>query len=201
MDRPLIGAEHKPARVADDVEPRGMKRTVIIIAATCSVGWSNAAPSDPTVLGAMQSFQDFCLTGDLSIEAVADVAKGRHYKLVVDRRIPGPKESTVVNKTWQISDITGDYALTVTQNDGLRPGRSFQCGVTLPKGTETNVEAALKDPSHFGVPDQNEVNVDGSRVVRWIRNFEWGTAAVSLTSQLPTLRGASMLNVLYRVEK
>jgi len=148
----------------------------------------------------MQSFQDFCLTGDLSIETIADTAKSRHYKLVVDRLLPGPNNSTLVNKTWQVLDSTGDFALTVTQDSGLNPVRSFQCGVTLPKGTETNVELALKDPSHFGVPERTDVNADGSRVVRWTQKFEWGTAAVSLSSHIPSLQGGSMINVLYRAQ-
>jgi hypothetical protein len=98
----------------------GMKHTVIIIAAACSVGSSYAAVSDPTVLGAMQAFQDFCLSSDLSVEAIADLAKDRHYKLIVDRRLPGPSGSIIVNNTWQATDITGNFALTVTQADGLR---------------------------------------------------------------------------------
>jgi hypothetical protein len=174
-----------------------MKSTFIVIAAACSIGWANAAPSDQTVLGAMQSFQNFCLSGDLSIKAIADLAKDRHYRLVVDRRLPGPSESTTVHKTWQVTDVTGDFALTVTQNEGLISGRRFQCGVTLPKGTETNVELALKDPSHFGTPDQINVDVDGSRMVRWVRHYEWGTAEVGLASQVPILQGGSMINVLY----
>ena len=107
-----------------------------IIAAACLVGWSNVASSDAIMLGAMQSFQDFCMSGDLSIDAIADTAKSRHYKLVVDRLLPGPNNSTLINKTWQVVDSTGDFALTVTQDDGLNPVRSLQCGVTLPKGTE-----------------------------------------------------------------
>jgi len=176
-----------------------MRHPIKIITAACAM-CSNATFADPTVLGAMQSFQDFCLTGDLSIETIADTAKSRHYKLVVDRLLPGPNNSTLVNKTWQVLDSTGDFALTVTQDSGLNPVRSFQCGVTLPKGTETNVELALKDPSHFGVPERTDVNADGSRVVRWTQKFEWGTAAVSLSSHIPSLQGGSMINVLYRAQ-
>lgn len=178
-----------------------LRHLVIIIATAYSLGWSNAAISNPTVLGAMQAFQDFCLSSDLSVEAITDRAKERHYKMIVDRRLPGPSGSIVVNNTWQVTDITGDFALTVTQADGLKSGRRFQCGVSLPKGTETNVELALTDPSHFGVPDQTSVNVDGSRVVQWLRHFEWGTATVSLTSNVPSLQGNSVINVLYQTEK
>jgi len=46
-----------------------MRQTIILIAAAYSLGGSHAAISNPTVLGAMQAFQDFCLSGDLSIEA------------------------------------------------------------------------------------------------------------------------------------
>jgi hypothetical protein len=178
-----------------------MKQAVISIAAACSVGSSYAAVSDPTVLGAMQAFQDFCLNSDLSVEVIADLAKDRHYKLVVDRRLPGPSGSVIVNNTWQATDITGNFALTVTQADGPKPGRRFQCGVSLPKGTETNVESALTDPSHFGVPDQVNVNLDDSRVVQWFRHFEWGSATVSLTSKVPSLQGGSIISVLYQTEK
>jgi hypothetical protein len=166
-----------------------MKYLVMIIAAAYFLGRSNAAISNPTVLGAMQAFQDFCLSSDLSVETIADRAKDRHYKLVVDRRLPGPSGSIIVNNTWQATDVTGDFALTVTQADGLQSGRRFQCGVSLPKGTATNVESALTDPSHFGVPD------------KWLRHFEWGTAAVSLTSNVPGLQGNSVVNVLYQTEK
>jgi hypothetical protein len=178
-----------------------MRYSTKIITAACATIWLSAALADGSVLGAMQSFQDFCLNSDLSVETIADRAKNRHYKLVVDRRLPGPSGSIIVNNTWHVTDITGDFALTVTQADGLKSGRRFQCGVSLPKGTETKVESALTDPSHFGVPDQTSVNADGSRVVQWLRHFEWGTAAVSLTSNVPSLQGNSVINVLYQTEK
>jgi hypothetical protein len=180
------------------MKPRHVRLTFIIAAAAFSICWVSAGVADQSVLGAMQSFQEFCLSGDLSIEAIANVAKERHYELVVDRRFPGPVASTIVHKTWQVADSTGDFVLTATQSEGSRSGRSFQCGVTLPRGTETHVESALQEPSHFGKPDEINVNADGSRVVRWRKHFEWGTAEVDLTHRLPSLKGNSMINVLYR---
>ncbi len=177
-----------------------MKRLITIIAAACSVVWGSAAVADQGVLGAMRSFQDFCLSGNLSIEAIASIAKGRHYKLIVDRRLPGPGESIIIHKTWQVADVTGDFALTATENEGGSSGRSFQCGVTLPRGTEKSVESALEDSSHFGAPDQIKTSSDGSRLVQWVRHFDWGTATVSLTSQLTQLQGGGMINVLYQAE-
>ena len=41
------------------------------------------------------------MSGDLSIDSIADKAKSRHYKLVVDCLLPGPNNSTLINKTWQ----------------------------------------------------------------------------------------------------
>jgi hypothetical protein len=172
----------------------------MIVAAMFPICAANAAFGDQTVLGAMQSFQEFCLSANLSIEAIANAAEARHYELVVNRRLPGPAESTIVNKTWKVIDSTGNFALTVTQEEGSSSGRTFQCGVTLPKGTENGVESALTDPSHFGVPDHVDVNVDGTKVVRWLKHFEWGTAEVGLASRLPTLQGASMINVVYRLK-
>jgi hypothetical protein len=183
-----------------DMELSRMKTTFIVIAVASPICWSNPPISDQPVLGAMKSFGDFCLSGDPSMEAIAGAAKERHYKLVVDRRLPGPSVSSIVQKTWQIADVTGDFALTVTQNEGLSSDRSVQCGVTLPKGTEKNVESALKDPSRFGTPDQINVNTDGSRTVRWVRHFEWGTAEVGLVNQVPSLQGGSMISVLYRAK-
>ena len=177
-----------------------MKHQIAILAAACVTVWGSSAFAAQGVLGAMQSFQDFCLSGNLSIEAMANVAKDRHYKLMVDRRLPGPGKSILLNKTWQVTDVTGDFALTATENEGGSAGRSFQCGVTLPSGAEKSVESALEDASHFGAPDQIKKNPDGSRLVRWVRHFDWGTATVSLTSQLSQLQGGSMVNVLYQAE-
>ena len=175
-----------------------MRHAITLIAAAFSIVWGNAAFADPSVLGAMQSFQDFCLSGNLSMEVMTSVANDRHYKLMVDRRLPGPNQSIIVNKTWQVADITGDFALTATESEEGGSGRSFQCGVTLPSGTEKSVESALEDSSHFGAPDQVKSSLDGSRLVRWVRHFEWGTATVSLASQLAELQGGSMINVLYQ---
>jgi hypothetical protein len=119
-----------------------------IVAAARSTVWGKAAFADQSVLGAMQSFQDFCLSGNLSIEAMTSVAKDRRYKLVVDRRLPGPKQSIIVNKTWQVADIIGEFALTATESEEGSSGRGFQCGVTLPSGTEKSIESALEDSSH-----------------------------------------------------
>lgn len=177
-----------------------MKQRIAIMVAACSVVWGNAAFADQSVLGAMQSFQDFCLSGDLSMDALSNAAKERHYKLIVDRRLPGPSQSTIVNKTWQVTDTTGDFALTASENEGGSSGRSFQCGVTLPSGTEKSVESALQDSSHFGTPDQVKTELDGSKLVRWVRRFDWGTATVSLASQVAQLKGGSMLNVVYQAQ-
>jgi len=176
-----------------------MKVTAMTVAMAFSMGWANSAFATQTNIGPMQSFQDFCLSSNLSIEAVVDLAKLRHYKLVVDRQLPGPGKSTILNKTWSVEDITGTFALTVTQSEGSSPGRSFQCGVTLPKGSEVNVESFLESTSHLGVPDQKKNNADGSRTVKWVRRFEWGTATVTLVDKLAHLQGGGMINVLYRV--
>jgi hypothetical protein len=177
-----------------------MSQPIKVIAAWFAICWSNEALSNPPVLGAMQTFHEFCMTNYASIEDISNAANSRHYHLVVDRLLPGPNNSTLVNKTWQIADSTGDFVLTVTQTDGLNPVRSLQCGVTLPEDTENNVELALKNPSNFGIPDGSDVGVDGSRIVRWTRKFDWGTVAVSLSSHMPSLHGGSMLNVLYQTQ-
>lgn len=177
-----------------------MRQPIKIIAAWFAVLWSSGALSDPNVLGAMQTFKEFCMTNYSSIDEIANAADSRHYHLVVNRRLSGPNNSTLVNKTWEIVDSTGDFALTASQSYGMNSVRSLQCGVTLPKDTETNVELALKNPSNFGVPDGADVGVDGSRIVRWRRKFDWGTAAVSLSTHMPSLHGGSMLNVVYQTQ-
>jgi hypothetical protein len=174
------------------------QQPIKIIAAWFAIFWANETLSDPTVLGAMQAFHEFCMTNYHSIEEIAGVANSRHYHLVVDRLLPGPNNSTLINKTWQVVDSTGDFALTVTQSYGSSPVRSLQCGVTLPRDTETNVESALKNPSNFGAPSGLDQGVDGSRTVRWTQKFDWGTVAVSLSGNIPSLHGGSMLNVLYQ---
>ncbi|MBS0421995.1 MAG: hypothetical protein JSR66_30090 [Proteobacteria bacterium] len=174
-----------------------MKHQVTIVAAVCSIVWGRAF-ADQTSLAAMQSFQELCLRGSLSMDALANVARDRHYMLVVDRRLPGPGGSTIVNKTWQVADVTGDFALTATESENNLSARTFQCGVTLPSGTEKGVELALEDSTHFGAPDQIKTNVDGSRLVRWVRHFDWGTATISLASQQTQLQGGSMINVVYQ---
>jgi hypothetical protein len=176
-----------------------MMKIVSIVATACLVAQPIAAASEQSVLGAMRSFQEFCLSGDLSVETIARVAEDRHYKLVVERQLSAQKDSKILHKTWQVPDATGDFALSVTQSGEAGSGRRFQCGVTLPKGTEADVEVALKDASHFGMPDQIGVNVDGSRAIRWIRQYEWGVGTVDLATQVPRLQGGSMLNVLYQV--
>jgi hypothetical protein len=74
------------------------------------------------------------------------------------------------------------------------------CGVTLPKDTEREVERALLEPSQFGPPDTRQRRDDGSNLVRWVRNFEWGTADVDLITQLPALNHGSMLSVSYQLK-
>jgi len=135
------------------------------------------------------------MTSYPSIEEIADAANSHYYNLALDRLLPGPNNSTLINKTWQIVDSIGDFALTVTQTYELNSVRSLQCGVTLPKDTETNVESALKNPSNLAAPDRAV-----SRIVRWTRQSDWGTVAVSLSSHLPSLNGGSMLNVLYQTQ-
>jgi hypothetical protein len=75
------------------------------------------------------------------------------------------------------------------------------CGVTLPKETESGVERALTEPSQFGPPDSRHRGEDGSNLVRWIRNFEWGTAEVNLITQLPSLGNGGMLSVVYQLKQ
>lgn len=91
--------------------------------------------------------------------------------------------SSIITGNTEFAEAAELAQQTLGQADGLKSGRRFQCGVSLPKGTETNVESALTAPSHFGVPDQTSVNVDGSRVVRWLRHFEGGNRSSELDEQ------------------
>jgi hypothetical protein len=102
-------------------------------------------------------------------------------------------------KTWLVEDQTGEFSLVVTQNADASSGR-VMCGVTLPKGTERGVERALIEPSQFGPPGTRQRREDGSNLVRWVRNFEWGTADVNLITQLPALSNGSMLSVVYQLK-
>jgi hypothetical protein len=146
-----------------------------------------------SVLGAMKAFRELCLGSNPSIDSVSQAVKLRAYRLVIDRTIPG---SDVRQKTWSVEDKTGSFSLIVTQNDST----SVMCAVTLPRETESEVERALTEQSHFGPPDSRQHREDGSALLRWERSFDWGTAEVDLVSHLPTLGNGGMLSVAYKLK-
>jgi len=174
----------------------GVRSCAVVFASIYLIAGSRTARGDEAVLGAMKAFRELCMGSNPSIDSVSEAVRQRNYKLVLDRTISG----SVRQKTWSVEDRTGAFSLILTQNDGAN-SRRVMCGVTLPKETESGVERALTEPSQFGPPDSRHRGEDGSNLVRWIRNFEWGTAEVNLITQLPSLGNGGMLSVVYQLKQ